>query len=226
MTDWRPDPDRDVLRDRRVQYESVGLDLGDLDPDPLAQWQRWHDDALAAGVAEPNAMTLGTVGLDGSPDARILLVRGADATGLTFFTNYSSAKSRQLEVVPAASAVFAWLDLHRQVRIRGPVERATSDESDEYFATRPRGSQLGAWASPQSEVIADRSELEQRVIVADEEFADFPVPRPEHWGGWRLVPIEWEFWQGRPSRLHDRLRYRRSADDPSDQGWVIERLAP
>ncbi len=226
MTDWSAEPYADrheLLRDRRVQYETAGLDVGDVEADPMAQWHRWHDDALEAGVAEPNAMTVATIGLDGVPDARIVLVRGADKRGLVFYTNYGSVKSRQLDVSPSASAVFSWLDIHRQVRVRARVERVDPEESDAYFASRPRGSQLGAWASPQSEVIGGRAELEQRVIVADEEFTDGPVPRPDHWGGWRLVPFEWEFWQGRPSRLHDRLRYRPAGDAGA---WRIERLAP
>lgn len=214
------------VRSRRVQYETAGLDVDDVYADPMLQWQRWHDEAFDAEVAEPNAMTLSTIGLDGIPDSRILLARGADARGLTFFSNYSGAKSAQLDAAPVASAVFAWLDLHRQVRARGTVERISAEESDEYFASRPRGSQLGAWASPQSEVIADRSVLDARVAAVEAEFGtgdDAPaVPRPGFWGGWRLIPSEWEFWQGRPSRLHDRLRYQR---DP-DGAWRIERLAP
>ena len=223
MTDWAAPDKRAELWGRRVQYETAGIDIGDVDADPVAQWHRWHDEASEGGVAEPNAMTVATVDADGVPDARIVLVRTVDERGLIFFTNYVSAKSRQFDAVPAASAVFSWLDLHRQVRLRATVERVSDAESDAYFASRPRASQLGAWASPQSDEIADRSVLEERIIAFDERFADHAVPRPPHWGGWRLVPFEWEFWQGRPSRLHDRLRYRR---DGVDTPWNITRLAP
>jgi pyridoxamine 5'-phosphate oxidase len=204
-----------------VQYETAGLDVDDVDPDPVVQWQRWHADAFEAGVAEPNAMTLGTVDADGTPDARLVLVRGAEERGFEFFTNYNSVKSRQLEALGAASAVFSWLDLHRQVRVRGSVERLDAESSDEYFASRPRESQIGAWASPQSEVIADRTELERLVAAVEERFAASDVPRPPHWGGWLLHPDVFEFWQGRPSRLHDRIRYRRVGG-----AWEITRLAP
>jgi pyridoxamine 5'-phosphate oxidase len=211
----------DTIRYRRVQYETAGLDVDDVDPDPVVQWQRWHADAFEAGVAEPNAMTLGTVDADGTPDGRLVLVRGADERGFEFFTNYNSVKSRQLEALGAASAVFSWLDLHRQVRVRGSVERLDAESSDEYFASRPRESQIGAWASPQSEVIADRTELERLVAAVEERFAASDVPRPPHWGGWLLHPDVFEFWQGRPSRLHDRIRYRRVGG-----AWEITRLAP
>jgi pyridoxamine 5'-phosphate oxidase len=211
----------DTIRYRRVQYETAGLDIDDVDPDPVVQWQRWHADAFEAGVAEPNAMTLGTVDADGTPDARLVLVRGAEERGFEFFTNYNSVKSRQLEALGAASAVFSWLDLHRQVRVRGSVERLDAESSDEYFASRPRESQIGAWASPQSEVIADRTELERLVAAVEERFAASDVPRPPHWGGWLLHPDVFEFWQGRPSRLHDRIRYRRVGG-----AWEITRLAP
>jgi pyridoxamine 5'-phosphate oxidase len=201
------------------------LEVADVDADPVIQWGRWHQDAYAGGVAEPHAMAISTIGLDGIPDSRLVLVREADRRGLVFYTNYNSAKSLQLDASPGAAALFSWLDLHRQVRLRARVERVAEEESEAYFASRPRASQLGAWASPQSDVIADRAELEARVIGFDEQFADSHVPRPPHWGGWRLVPFEWEFWQGRPNRLHDRIRYSRSSD-ASGPEWQIERLAP
>lgn len=210
------------LAARRVQYETAGLDVADVAADPVTQWQRWYDEAAAAGVAEPNAMVLATVDDDGRPDARFVLARGLDERGFVFHTNYDSVKSRQLARHPHAAAVFSWLDLHRQVRVRGPIERASDQESDAYFASRPRPSQLGAWASPQSEVLTGREELERRLADVEARFADGGVPRPEFWGGWRLGLVEVEFWQGRPSRLHDRIRYRTG---PAGT-WILDRLAP
>lgn len=207
--------------DRRIDYETHGFDAAEADVDPLRQWRLWFDQAVEAECVEPNAFVLSTIGDDGIPDSRNVLARGADEQGIVFFTNYTSAKSQHLIARPVASAVFSWLAVHRQVKLRGRVERVSAEESDAYFASRPRNSQIGAWASPQSRVIADRSELEALVSSVEARFEGADIPRPEHWGGWRIVPETVEFWQGRPSRLHDRIRYRRLT-----QEWVIERLAP
>jgi pyridoxamine 5'-phosphate oxidase len=211
------------LRDRRIQYETAGLDFDDLDESPIQQWHAWYIEAVEAELAEPNAMAVSTIDAEGMPDSRIVLVRGFDDDGLTFFGNYNSAKGLQIDANPVASAVFPWIGLHRQVRVRGSIEMLPRHESDAYFASRPRDSQLGAWASPQSEVIEGRDVLNQRHTEFAEKFGGAEVPRPPHWGGWLLVPEVFEFWQGRPNRLHDRFRYRR---DDVTQDWVIERLAP
>jgi pyridoxamine 5'-phosphate oxidase len=211
------------VRDRRVQYETAGLDRADLDSDPILQWHAWYEQAASAGVAEPNAMTVSTVDQHSAPDSRVVLARAVDARGFVFYTNYDSAKSQQILVNPVASAVFAWLDLHRQVRVRGTVLRISASESDEYFASRPRESQIGAWASPQSQPIADRTIIENRMAEFRAKFANQDVPRPASWGGWCLTPNIIEFWQGRPSRLHDRFVYTR---DVTANKWQIQRLAP
>ena len=211
------------LRDRRIQYETAGLNFEDLDESPIQQWHAWYIEAVEAELPEPNAMAVGSIDSDGMPDSRIVLVRGFDDDGLTFFGNYNSAKGQQLDANPVASAVFPWIGLHRQVRVRGTVEMLPGHESDAYFASRPRDSQLGAWASPQSEVISGRDILNERHAEFAEKFAGVEVLRQPHWGGWLLVPDVFEFWQGRPNRLHDRFRYRR---DDVTQEWMIERLAP
>jgi pyridoxamine 5'-phosphate oxidase len=211
------------VADRRSDYDLGTLERVDLDEDPIVQWWAWYTAAAAAGEPEPNAMSVATVDGDGRPDARIVLVRGVDQRGFAFYTNLESAKARQLTAHPVAAATFAWLTMHRQVRVRGAVEPVDADESDAYYASRPRASRIGAWASPQSSVLADRAELDALVAAAEARFPDEEVPRPPHWGGLRIVPVVIELWQGRPNRLHDRFRYRR--DEPG-AAWVIERLAP
>ena len=209
------------LPEFRTDYDIGTLELADLDPDPVAQWRVWFDAAVAAEVAEPQAMALATVDPGGWPHVRNVLVRGADARGFRFFTNYESAKAAELESAGRASLLFSWLPLHRQVRIVGTVGRTPAEESDDYFASRPRGSQIGAWASPQGDLIADRSVLDQGVAAVEARFGDGPIDRPPFWGGYRVAPVMFEFWQGRPSRLHDRFRYVYR-----DGCWQIERLAP
>lgn len=205
----------------RKEYTQRGLAEGDLAADPVAQFRAWLGEAAAAGIREPNAMTLATVGVDGRPSARIVLLKDVDAAGFVFFTNYESRKGRELDAGSAAALVFYWADLERQVRVEGPVARVDEAESDAYFTSRPGGSRLGAWASPQSRVIAGRGELDVRLADSAARLGDNP-PRPPHWGGYRVAHEVVEFWQGRPSRLHDRLRYRRGPEGR----WIIERLAP
>lgn len=208
------------IADLRKDYTQRGLHETDVDDDPFVQFGRWFDEALAAQLPEPNAMTLATATPDGKPSARIVLLKGYDARGFVFYTNYESRKGQQLINNPYAALIFYWTELERQVRIEGRVAQVTAHESDEYFFSRPRGSRLGAWTSPQSQVIAGRETLDERLRQYEAQFAD-DVPRPQHWGGFRVEPDVIEFWQGRPSRLHDRLRYRRNRER-----WVIERLAP
>ncbi len=211
------------LAGHRFDYETAGLDVADVDADPMVQWRRWFDEAVEAGCTEPNAFVLSTVDADGWPQSRYLLLRGADERGFTCFTNYESAKSHELTATGRASMLFTWLQLHRQVRVTVVAERVPEAESDDYFASRPRMSQVGAWASPQSQPIPDRAWLEDRVQQMADTFGDGDVLRPAFWGGWLLRPMAFEFWQGRPSRLHDRLRYTPAADS---DGWQIDRLSP
>ena len=205
----------------RRDYETEGLERSDLADDPIAQFKHWYDDASRAQLEEPNAMTLATVDERGYADARIVLLRGVDERGFTWFTNRNSPKGLELAANPHASLVFVWLPLHRQVRVTGTVTEIDDADSDAYFATRPRDSQIGAWASSQSEVLADRSLLNDAVAALEEKYRAASVPRPPHWGGYRLAPETLEVWQGRANRLHDRFRYSRSGD-----GWLIERLWP
>jgi pyridoxamine 5'-phosphate oxidase len=209
------------LADIRRDYARHALDEKDVAPDPIGQFERWFADALAIDALEANAATLATATSDGRPSARIVLLKGCDPRGFTFYTNYESRKGRELAANPRASMLFFWKDLERQVAIEGPVERVSAEESEEYFHVRPEASQVGAWASRQSRVIPDREHLEAQFREFEAKFAGTVVPRPDHWGGFRILPESVEFWQGRPSRLHDRLRYRKE-----DSGWIIERLSP
>jgi pyridoxamine 5'-phosphate oxidase len=202
--------------------ERVGqLRRADVDPDPLTQFRRWYEDAEAAGVRAPEAMALATATSAGTPSVRMVLLKGADEDGFSFYTGYVSRKAAELESNPRAALLFYWDPLGRQVRVEGTVERVSAEESDAYFATRPRGAQLAASASRQSSVLPNREELDRRVAELDQEHAAREVRRPEHWGGYRLVPDAYEFWQHRGDRLHDRLRYRREGG-----GWTIDRLSP
>jgi pyridoxamine 5'-phosphate oxidase len=212
------------LADMRVDYRRDELDVGDLAGTWHEQLARWLDDASAAGLVEPNAMVLATVDEDGDPDSRTVLCKDVDERGVVFYTNYTSAKSRALRTTRRASVTFPWYGLQRQVSLRGLVERVAPEETRAYWATRPRGSQLGAWASAQSAPVADRGALDTALATTERRFADAAeIPAPPHWGGWRIVPERVEFWQGRTNRMHDRLRFEH---DPLTRGWRVRRYAP
>jgi pyridoxamine 5'-phosphate oxidase len=206
----------------RTEYARAGLDERDLDPSPTRQIEKWLRDAIDAGHPEPTAMTLATASADGEPSARVVLLKGVNSNGLVFFTNYESDKARDLTNNPRACANLFWVLLERQIRINGRVEKVAREESEAYFRSRPRESQLGAWASEQSSVLEGRAALEARLSEVRARFGDGPIACPPHWGGFRLVPDRIELWQGRPSRLHDRLRYTCIGL----QQWKVERLSP
>ena len=214
-------PDPLDLASLRTEYKRASLDERHVASDPFAQFRHWFAEAQGVQVPEPNAMSLCTVDAQGRPSARIVLLKEADARGFVFYTNHRSRKGRELDARPAAALLFFWPELERQVRIEGAVEIVDDAAADAYWRVRPRLSRIGAWASPQSETLPDRAALEARFADADQRFPGEDVPRPAHWGGFRLVPASFEFWQGRPSRLHDRIVY---SQDTS--GWRIRRLAP
>src|SRR6478609_10311171 len=226
----RDDGDRVRMAAMREEYSLTGLAEQDLAADWFGQFDRWLQDAIVAGLPEPNAMVLATASPTGEVASRTVLCKGVDASGVVFYTNLGSDKSRDLAANPRAAVTFPWIGLQRQVHVRGPVERVSDELAERYWATRPRGSRLGAWANPQASVLPDRDALERLQDEVAERFggpAQDPsaetttIPLPDFWGGWRIIPETVEFWQGRRARLHDRLRYRRT-----DGGWVIERLAP
>jgi pyridoxamine 5'-phosphate oxidase len=209
------------VQDLRSEYRRSSLVEADVNADPIRQFHRWFEDSLAAELPEPHAMALATATPEGRPSVRIVLLRGYDDRGFAFFTNYESRKGCELEANPYAALAFYWHELERQVRIEGKVERVSAEESDAYFHSRPAGSRIGAWASRQSAVISGREALEAECRGLEGQYPDGRIPRPEFWGGFRVVPESIEFWQGRPSRLHDRLRYTRLSE-----GWRIDRLSP
>jgi pyridoxamine 5'-phosphate oxidase len=214
-------PDPETLAALRREYGDAGLDLPDLEPEPVAMFQRWLAATVDAGLHEPNAMVVSSVSAQGRPSSRIVLLKAVDERGFVFYTNYESRKGHELDADPSCALLFPWHDLQRQVRVEGAAERVSREESEAYFASRPRGSQLGAWASPQSDEVSSRDELDRHYDEVEERFADIDVPLPPQWGGFRVVPETVEFWQGRKGRMHDRLAYRRTAD-----GWEVVRLAP
>ncbi len=211
------------LSQARISYERGALDIAGVAQNPFEQFRTQFDAALAADLIEPYAMTVATVGIDGQPSARVVLLRGWDERGFVFFTNYESQKGHEISHTPRAAVLFYWAALEQQIRIEGSVERLSGGESDEYFAKRPRGHRLSAWASRQSAVVADRAYLENEMALFDARFAGDDVPRPEYWGGYRVRAARFEFWQGRRNRVHDRILYRR---DRATGAWLIERLSP
>jgi pyridoxamine 5'-phosphate oxidase len=221
MTDARARDVSGTIAQLRQPHADIGLRLSDLDPDPLEQFRAWLEIALEARLVLPNTMALATASREGRPSARMVLLKGVDERGFTFYSNYESRKGRELVENPHAALVFHWAQLERQVRVTGSVERLDAGESEAYFRTRPLGSRLGAWASRQSEVVSGRDELEQRLRDLSLRYSDENVPLPPYWGGYVLAPIEIEFWQGRENRMHDRFRYERA-----DGGWEIARLSP
>jgi pyridoxamine 5'-phosphate oxidase len=210
------------IADMRKDYSRQSLDASDVLRDPVAQFQKWFEEARQAALAEPNAMHLSTVNAEGKPAGRVVLLKGIEEGQFIFYTNYQSRKGQELAHTPWAALTFFWIELERQVRIEGKVSKVARQTSDSYFHSRPRGSQIGAWVSPQSEVIPGRDFLENRQQTLEDQFAGQEVPLPEHWGGFALIPEMIEFWQGRPSRLHDRIRFTLN----EQQEWIIERLAP
>lgn len=211
-----------TIADLRKDYTLQGLSETEVNPNPFIQFKQWFDQALSAQLPEPNAMTIATTTPDGSPSARMVLLKDFDERGFVFFTNYNSRKGQELAENPQAALVFWWAELERQVRIVGRVEKTSEAESDQYFYSRPANSRLGAWASDQSAVIASREVLEQQMQELQSKYENQEIPRPPHWGGLRVIPTEIEFWQGRSSRLHDRLLYTRL----DDNSWKIQRLSP
>ena len=210
------------LADIRTEYRAASLDESDMLSTPFEQFDKWFKEALVAEVIEPNAMNLSTATPDGKPTSRIVLLKGLDEKGFTFFTNYHSDKGQLLAINPFASLTFFWAELERQVRISGVIEKVSHKESDIYFASRPKGSQIGAWVSEQSTEIKSRDVLDQKLQELTAHYKDKEVSRPPHWGGYRLIPETVEFWQGRPNRLHDRLKYTKNGDD----FWKVIRLSP
>jgi pyridoxamine 5'-phosphate oxidase len=209
------------IADIRKEYMRESLTEGDVELDPFLQFTRWWKEAVGSDITEVNAMTLATCNRKGIPSARTVLLKDYDKDGFVFFTNYQSRKARDIDENPHATLLFFWKELERQVRIEGRIEKVDAAESDQYFHSRPEGSRIGAWASPQSTVVGSRHEIEDKVRQIKAKFGTEPIPRPPHWGGYRVIPVHIEFWQGRPSRLHDRILYSLEAGS-----WIIQRLAP